>query len=941
MATRYQDVWGSPTLEQTRGQNAAAPAARPVPAPGLLESIGLGFRRAGAQEDWGFNQTRWSARAYGEMYAALRARGHDFGNLSWTDLAVDEQRQQAARNGRMIGPWTTLPNVARAREFWQAIEAERARDHNFLAGYGDVHDYSSFDRHVADMRSAEVNRLDAQAEGGSRVGAFIGQIAHAPFDPSSWVPIPGAAEMIGAETVARGVLAAAGRTALREGAANMVITAAQEPLVRQDAARLGHERTAEDFIYDEATAGIAGVGIGGAVHLAPHAARAAADALTPFDRRVAREVAAAPIDPNAHADVRMAQQFEAMVPREQRTPDQQMALNVVARNGQVRQGSPFTAGPAGDDEHAHLLGEHGRAVAQGALPSEVAPRAIRRSEVETGGGASGARSPAFEQVKARIHRAEAPGRDDFNESSGATGPYQFLASTWNSYYRRRYPHDPRSDTQIAALRRDPALNEQLMNDMLADNARALRQAGAPVTAGNLYLMHAAGPGAGAALLHADPHARAIDVYRSINPRNADAAYRGNPWLRGTAGEAVQWAHERMGGEAPAPIERAPDYAAAGGGDEIARGELDAAEIERLGEDHGHGHSDYEASLADGEQPPFDTRPVLRPELFDSPEEHARAQLAFEAERDGRDGFTHVIADEAAPGHKMAAPAAVEGAPARETATGGASGPAAEIASEGADVAGVVFHGTNRAFDRFELKTAMRNDGGPVEVEPQAHFFSDNRESAMTFAHDRSRIDAELRGLDPGVPRVSAHRLKIEQPLDFTIEPQDAPWLAENGFENWHNFDAPNPMLAQEMEHLTGHTIEDWQDVQRMLDDPAAVAALRKDGYDAVRLREDDGSDSWAVFDPKQIQPPAFAEIEAAALDRAAAARFADPVGEGPKTQLESAEHDVRMLPADAGTFRLDEEGGEISAAALLKEMDEARSAIKAMRACMAPAGGAA
>lgn len=281
----------------------------------------------------------------------------------------------------------------------------------------------------------------------------------------------------------------------------------------------------------------------------------------------------------------------------------------------------------------------------------------------------------------------------------------------------------------------------------------------------------------------------------------------------------------------------------------------------------------------------------------------------------------------------------------------------DVPEEPHDYAGVVYHGTNREFEQFETMSAMRNDGGPVEVTPQAHFFSEGQDSAMRFAVDRSRIDAELRGLDAGTPRVSAHRLRIEQPLDFTLTHADAPWLAENGFPNWRAFDEPNPMMAEEIEFLTDHRIENWQDVQRMLDDPVAVAALRADGYDAVRLREDDGSASWAVFDPKRISPasapprlrrhsPATRQqVSADALAAnlkpsvAALAQFDEPMGVGAKAQLESLEHDlIADLEKTPGLrerpFIVDAVGESATLDAILQELDADKAAAAALRGCL-------
>src|SRR3546814_784828 len=99
-----------------------------------------------------------------------------------------------------------------------------------------------------------------------------------------------------------------------------------------------------------------------------------------------------------------------------------------------------------------------------------------------------------EVVKAQIRQVESSGDDnavpiDPNTGkllSSAYGRYQFTEGTWKRYYVRRFGRGELSDTQIAARRSDSALQDQLMDDMLADNSRMLARIGARETPGNLY-----------------------------------------------------------------------------------------------------------------------------------------------------------------------------------------------------------------------------------------------------------------------------------------------------------------------------------------------------------------------------------------------------------------------------------------------------------------------
>lgn len=125
--------------------------------------------------------------------------------------------------------------------------------------------------------------------------------------------------------------------------------------------------------------------------------------------------------------------------------------------------------------------------------------------------------------------------------SNALGPYQFMPETWNSLYIRRFGTGGLTPDQIAAKRTDPRINEVLMDDLLAANETSLRKADIPISSGNLYLAHFAGPG-GAKKLHAAARRASAE-----SVLGADVV-RANPFLRGmTAGDVIAWAERKMGG----------------------------------------------------------------------------------------------------------------------------------------------------------------------------------------------------------------------------------------------------------------------------------------------------------------------------------------------------------------------------------------------------------
>lgn len=153
---------------------------------------------------------------------------------------------------------------------------------------------------------------------------------------------------------------------------------------------------------------------------------------------------------------------------------------------------------------------------------------------------------------------------------------------------------------------------------------------------------------------------------------------------------------------------------------------------------------------------------------------------------------------------------------------------------------VVYHGSNRNFSVFRERESRRAGMfGPEKVTSPAFFFTPDRDTARMFAKDRQIIDQRLLGKGGGRPAARPFFLKVKQPLDF----------GDGAF--------PDSEVSEFLARILGDEVgpETWQDVHRALDDRATVEALKAEGYDGVRLREDDGAESWAVFDPRQIKSP--------------------------------------------------------------------------------------
>lgn len=135
-----------------------------------------------------------------------------------------------------------------------------------------------------------------------------------------------------------------------------------------------------------------------------------------------------------------------------------------------------------------------------------------------------------------------------NPRSSATGAGQFISSTWLDTIRAARPDlaQGKTDEELLSLRTDPALSREMTEAYAAQNGTILSKAGHPVTPGNTYLAHFAGPQGAVSVLSADP---STPIDRVMSPE----AMKANPFLRGmTAGDLRAWADRKVGGSQPAP-----------------------------------------------------------------------------------------------------------------------------------------------------------------------------------------------------------------------------------------------------------------------------------------------------------------------------------------------------------------------------------------------------
>ncbi len=135
-----------------------------------------------------------------------------------------------------------------------------------------------------------------------------------------------------------------------------------------------------------------------------------------------------------------------------------------------------------------------------------------------------------------------------NPNSSAMGAGQFINSTWLDTIKAARPDlvQGKSDTDLLALRSDPQLSREMTEAYAAKNGEFLSKNGVPVTPGNTYLAHFAGPQGAVNVLKADPTAPVSSV---LSPD----AMKANPFLANmTVGDLQAWSARKMGGGAPQP-----------------------------------------------------------------------------------------------------------------------------------------------------------------------------------------------------------------------------------------------------------------------------------------------------------------------------------------------------------------------------------------------------
>lgn len=556
--------WPVPPDQQSQPRSVAGGPPEP-PAVPFLDAIGASFRDT-------------AGRLPGRTDAELNEHYRELGRTLAQNQALDQAQEGYAAGGVGDPRWRD--------RVWADWQAAHARDPQRFPVLG-----KSQEEYDAGLIGKMRQSLEADARTVSRSGTvpyLIGSIGGGLTDP--W--------QLATMAVGWGEATLFGRVAMN-AALNSLTVAGETPFINQELKRQGRpEMTGGEIAMNVGGAAILGaafpVAIHGAGKLAGAGARGAGAAIDAgrgaLERAIAdnwdrlpagvreRWQAGATID-----GVHLADLTEAIVGRSNMSEGELAAVDVLRREGELADASPFEPTGAGINLHQAavkgamdlVLGENIPAVPR--EPRFVPPPSGKLPATPIGDTALGTGTIAGDaqsRFMSKVRGVESGGRDAVgNPNSSAFGRYQFTAGTWLRMFKRRFGASGLSDREILARRSNGNLQDQLMADLTASNAAVLRANGAPVTEGNLYLAHFAGAGGATRVLRADP---ATPLSRIFD----EATLAANPFMREwTAADLRAWAARKMGSadaEMPALARVDPDAV----GDDMLAAQLQA-ETNRL------------------------------------------------------------------------------------------------------------------------------------------------------------------------------------------------------------------------------------------------------------------------------------------------------------------------------------------------------------------------
>lgn len=383
-------------------------------------------------------------------------------NLGYLITAYNDAADELIRRGKpaaryrragslLLGGKPDVPHDLWPVLWHDVVEARRA-DPTAFTDYPDEQD--AFEKWARGRKGARLRDQMAAAAGGfgSQLlpGLAMGLRDSAQPENLPWLLTGGEAGSIA-------------QLILRQGLAGMQQQAAGTADVVRSRAAMGEGYSPEQLAADLGMAGAAQGVLAGAHMAAPKVAQFAGD-LVPLDVRVARALGKA--DPAEVTDLDVAQAFDAAFPAHARTPDEQAALHVATREGEIAASSPYADTHAGLALHRQRLEEAGER-----LIDPAAPRRARSGGNLDGAILAGLRARGFPEhqvrgIAAGIHAESASNPRAVNPSSGALGIGQWLG--------------PRKRAIIERYGPNPTLDQQL--DFLAEELRGRDPGGRKVLA---------------------------------------------------------------------------------------------------------------------------------------------------------------------------------------------------------------------------------------------------------------------------------------------------------------------------------------------------------------------------------------------------------------------------------------------------------------------------
>lgn len=454
--------------------------------------------------------------SYSEIVQALAERTGNSANdytVGWGEYIFQQINPLADR-----GNWNR-------DKIWRDILRVRAEDPTAFAELGKTREEFEVGLLSREGRSHRDEELLSRGEG---AGSFVAQMA------GGIVPAMADVPNIAASAIGVGPGVSAGRAILLEGLLNLGAEGAQIPGVIERRARIGKDTTGEEIALRLGAAFAGGAAIRGGIEAAP-----VIDAKAQALAKPLREL----ID-KKFADRDLARAFSRMVPDHMRTPEQEAALQLILRDADIDEGSPFVRTIAAVDAHRAKLEEATAALANSRVAGEAdiaAAGSVAPIEAEL----PVTPRQDFEGVKAAIRGPESAGDDGAINGMGssAAGRYQFIRSTFISLYRKEYGGSAKAAAKAWDNQRfDVEIQERLMDRLLEENSRTLERAGVAADTGNLYVAHFAGAARAAELAKADPSLPVSQFFTQVEIEQ-------NPTYLGggrSVGEALATIRSRVG-----------------------------------------------------------------------------------------------------------------------------------------------------------------------------------------------------------------------------------------------------------------------------------------------------------------------------------------------------------------------------------------------------------